>query len=975
MNISMSWLGIVALSASAAAQSAIGVIDPPNVAAPIALGSQVALVGDLDADGVGDFIVAAPGEANATGAVKAGVVRIYSGKTRACIQSLPGSVANGQFGFGAAGAGDFDLDGVPDLVIGTPFANVGGAGTGGVSLFSFKLQTFFSQVATATTSSLGFAVAGAGDLNGDGFPDVIVGAPSGSGIGPNGGAVVAISGKTKLVLWTMFGSAGDQLGWSVSGVGGDTNADGFGDVIAGAPTHDQSLTTDAGMAQIRSGVNGSLIRSFFGTLVGQNLGQSVAGLGDASGDGQADVAIGAPGTVVNGFANGGSVTTFTGSNGGQLGTSGLGVAGARFGSAVSRLADVSGDGRPEVLVGTPGGAAVAAPYDTGAAFVMRGADLLLLKSIFGTNVGSGFGAAVAGGLDASGDAFPDFLVGAPGTDTHGTDAGEAVLFSGAPPIGAELFRIAPQSSEFFGKAVALPGDLDGDGTPDVLVGSPDEVVGGLHVGAVRLYSGKTGAILRVFAAATTDGQYGASVTGVGDENADGVPDVLIGAPLSANAALAKAGKAVLYSGKNGAVIRTHLGAAAGNNLGASVAGVGDVNADGKPDYAVGIPAESAAVAKLGQAVVFSGATGLAIWTFNGASAGDLLGASVSGAGDANLDGRPDVIVGAPRDDVGGVDAGAAKVFSGKAGTLLFSKTSTGAGDRLGSSVAGAGDMNGDGFADVIAGAPLRNDGATDNGAVFGWSGMTNAQIFYAKGDANLHHLGAAVAGLGDIDLDGRGDFAAGAPDALPVGMARIFTGASGSPLYTLAPSVGSPSAFGAALAGASDLNADGFTDLVIGAPLASPEGGGSGEVTAVSLVPLGIAFYGTGTPGCSGSQTTTGNTAPTVGNAAFALRCNHAPPSALGLNLVGDVPNVLGSDPLGLGVLLHVDLFLSTTTFGLNMNSDAAGFASSPTPVPPTPGLAGVTLYGQSLWFWPAGPCSLPPFQLSTSRAVAITIQ
>ncbi len=133
-----------------------------------------------------------------------------------------------------------------------------------------------------------------------------------------------------------------------------------------------------------------------------------------------------------------------------------------------------------------------------------------------------------------------------------------------------------------------------------------------------------------------------------------------------------------------------------------------------------------------------------------------------------------------------------------------------------------------------------------------------------------------------------------------------------------------------------------------------------------------VASYGTGTPGCAGPQAMGFVSCPTLGNAAFALTCSAAPPSSLGLGLLTDAPDIAGSDPFGLGVLLHVDLFGALEVNALDVVSDAAGLGTVATPVPNLPSLAGKHYYMQVLWAWSS--CALPPYGLSTSNALDIRI-
>jgi len=201
-----------------------------------------------------------------------------------------------------------------------------------------------------------------------------------------------------------------------------------------------------------------------------------------------------------------------------------------------------------------------------------------------------------------------------------------------------------------------------------------------------------------------DDHLGRSLASVGDVNGDGRTDYIVGAynagPRDINGA--GAGAAFVYSGATGAVLYEKHGAAAGDQFGFSVAGAGDVDGDGRPDFVIGAHAAGFGA---GAAFVYSGATGALLYQKSGGAPGDLLGYSVGSAGDVNGDGRADFIVGANAADPGGRSAaGSAYVYSGATGGLLLRRDGAAAGDQLGISVAPAGDANGDGKFDVIVGA-------------------------------------------------------------------------------------------------------------------------------------------------------------------------------------------------------------------------------------------------------------------------------
>jgi hypothetical protein len=225
----------------------------------------------------------------------------------------------------------------------------------------------------------------------------------------------------------------------------------------------------------------------------------------------------------------------------------------------------------------------------------------------------------------------------------------------------------------------------------------------------------------------------------GDVNGDGYADVIVGA-RNDDSAGTDAGRIFVYLGGAGTAFdvssdATVDGLAAGDSLGSSVAGAGDVNGDGFADVIAGAPYyDSGPTTDAGRCHLFFGGPGtfdiVPDATLFGTSAPmDEFGISVAGAGDLNGDAFADVVVGAWRNDGGGTDAGRAWVYLGGAGTfdIMFDGFPAGAaGDGLGYSVSGAGDVNGDGFDDLMVGAPYGNGGVIDSGTAYLYLGGLGA---------------------------------------------------------------------------------------------------------------------------------------------------------------------------------------------------------------------------------------------------------
>ena len=322
--------------------------------------------------------------------------------------------------------------------------------------------------------------------------------------------------------------------------------------------------------------------------------------------------------------------------------------------------------------------------------------------------------------------------------------------------------------------------------------------------------------------ATPADRFGASLAPLGDLDGDGHGDLLVGAPFD-SAAGTLAGAAYVVSGQDGTILRTHLAIGALDHFGTAVASAGDVDDDGKIDYVVGAPEGSLNGVASGYVEVYSGATGLLLWQFLGDLDGDRLGIAVAGGIDVDQDGHDEVIAGAFGSDVGAIDAGLVRVYSGKLGNVLYSLPGGTAGDRLGIAVAGLPDVDGDGHDDFAAGADQDMVGA---GYARLWSGRTGSVLFTHSGANVGDATGFTLATVGLVDNDGIVDLAVASPGfdgtGPQAGRVEVLSGANGSPILTFD---GPPGArLGQALAPAGDDDGDGRDDLLVGAPFEAPGG-------------------------------------------------------------------------------------------------------------------------------------------------------
>jgi hypothetical protein len=384
----------------------------------------------------------------------------------------------------------------------------------------------------------------------------------------------------------------------------------------------------------------------------------------------------------------------------------------------------------------------------------------------------GFGASVAGVPDVDGDGVPDLLVGAAGEDGGEADAGRAYLFSGATnALIRTLSSPNPEASGHFGFSVAGVADADGDGRGDLLVGAPEEDGGATGAGRAYLFSGASGALLRTLESPNAEegGTFGFSISGVGDVDGDGRGDLLVGAYLE-TVVVPDAGQAYLYSGASGAFLRSFVSFNVEPNgqFGHSVTAVPDADGDGRDDLLIGAFLEDGGAEDAGRAYLFSGASGALLRTLESPEiqVNGHFGHGLGGVPDADGDGRGDLLIGANLEDGGEENAGRAYLISGATGALLHTLDNP---EPLqdayfGFSTDGVPDVDGDGRGELLVGAGFETGNAANARRAYVFSGRTGDLLttIRSPNPQPFSSFGFAVAGLGDVDGDGRGEALVGA---------------------------------------------------------------------------------------------------------------------------------------------------------------------------------------------------------------------
>ncbi len=531
------------------------------------------------------------------------------------------------------------------------------------------------------------------------------------------------------------------------------------------------------------------------------------------------------------------------------------------GISVSSAGDINGDGFDEVIVTTGGDSCVIFGRASGFNATLN------LSSLNGSNGfrldGVGAIACVSDAGDVNGDGFDDVIIGAPGFFTNALNSGSSyVVFGKATGFDVKLdlssldgsngFRLDGAAvRDFAGRSVSSAGDINGDGFDDVIVGADRADLNGKDSGASYVVFGKANGFDAVLNLSSLDGSNGFRLDGVrkydvlgysvsdaGDVNGDGFDDVIVGAfRADSNGHYNNGSSYVVFGKAAGFAAAIDLSSLNGSNgfrldgvassslSGRSVSSAGDVNGDGFDDVVVGAIGADYGDYSGSSYVVFGKATGFDAkmdlssldgrngFRLDGVARFDFSGSAVSNAGDVNGDGFDDVIVGASGADPNGDTSGANYVVFGKANgftaAINLSSLDGSNGFRLdgehgydfsGSSVSSAGDVNGDGFDDLIIGASGADPNGENSGSsyvIFGsrdiGQGGELPEVTGTADDDTLKGSEAAehfIAGSGNDNLLGRGGadvFDAGAGnDAIRIGdltFASIEGGDGNDALY------------------------------------------------------------------------------------------------------------------------------------------------------------------------------------------------
>lgn len=714
------------------------------------LGFSVAMAGDINDDRRSEILAGAPHYSN--GQADEGALYVLdglSGFQPQTVAIVEGNHAGAQFGYSVAGASDVNADRYGDIVVGAPFYNNGSGAEGAAFVYhggetGLNTSVSYKVPGTQPDSRFGHSVSTAGDVNGDGYADIVVGAYLyDNGEADEGAAFIyhgtAIGISTSPAAHLEGNQADARFGWSVA-CAGDVNADGYADVLIGAPYFDKG-ETDEGVAMVFQGSRNGISLTPASTIESNQanawLGCSVAPAGDLNYDTFSDIVVGAYG-YDNGETDEGIILTYHGAPNGIVDaekTVLTDIDGSNIGETLSPAGDVNGDGFSDIIVGSPGvfggGDGRVSVFYGSLNGIMPTDSVNLLRGDAQYNL---YGISVAGVGDVNGDGFEDVAVGSITEENDmGVGPGQVLVYPGSASGISRTAAYELTGPKGFGWTVSGAGDLNGDGYQDIVVFANYGAEWPSSYGKVFIYYGsQTGpsSAPQVFEGTET-APLTAIMTGAADLNADRFDDLIIHSGVYGST----------YTGT------VYYGSATGLDTtpqytitGTASTAAGDINRDGFNDIILTVP--SATGYPWAGRVLYGSTSGineanstlLKIPDSGTCCSPGIPNLVIDGAGDVNGDGYSDVIMGANRYvKEAFVSEGAFFVYHGAAAGVnpapAFAGYNEGDGDHvLGMGVAGAGDVNGDGYSDVMAGTSYQFGAGDTRQAMF---------VYYGNGRYNV----------------------------------------------------------------------------------------------------------------------------------------------------------------------------------------------------------------------------------------------
>ncbi len=720
------------------------------------------------------------------------------------------------FGRVVRSAGDVNGDGYNDIIVGAPnYGNAAGhMGSAYLYFGGAPMDTVADLIfrGEQIDDNFGCSVSGAGDVNGDGYDDIIIGAYGAGSSTYDGKAYIYFGGAAMdtdadVVLYGHNGDGDNEwengsFAISVASAG-DFNGDGYDDVLIGSSDYendDISYDYTGGVHLFYGGANMDATRDllFVGENDGDKFGRSVASAGDVNNDGYPDIIIGAYSADKAYIYLGGANPDTTAD---LVLTDNDGSGYSEFGFSVSGAGDVNGDNYDDIIIGN---------YNQTSAYIYYGGSTLdATADVNLVYTGGRFGISVSTAGDVNNDGYDDVIVGDDFNYDNNTK-GHAYIYFGSssmdnvPDIS---FSEGVANYSSFGRFVAYAGDINNDGYSDIVVGEDDDTYSS---GSAYVYLG--GQSMDNYTDVHLSGEgtgnsFGDKLTS-GDFNGDGYPDIAVSAPSYNNGD----GRVYIYLGGTNADSLADIIISGNGNI----ASAGDVNNDGFDDLIIAATSENNYT---GAVYLYFGGNPMDSqhdFIYQGTSQYQYFGSSLSSAGDVNGDGYDDIIIGTGGSTYANIYFGGVSLSNTPDVHLT-----DGTVDNFGRRVSNAGDVNNDGYDDVMVYG--NHYGYYNNlGRVliyFGGSSMDATADVGISGQSGYDYFGNSLSPAGDINGDGYDDIIIGAREYNYDGRAYIYFG--GSPMNSTADVVldaeSAGDDFGDVVSGIGDINNDTYDDVLVGA--------------------------------------------------------------------------------------------------------------------------------------------------------------
>ncbi len=761
------------------------------------MGDKIANAGDVNNDGFDDILIGCNFYDNVQS--NEGICYMFLGSSTTPGTtpdwSVESNTSSAEFGNSVAAAGDINNDGYDDVVIGSYKHTTSGrvfiyhGNATGLSLTGTSIS------GTGSGNEFGFCVTGNKDLNADGYDDIVTTAryKYGTGEASSAGRVYVFNGSATGIAttpsWTYTAKQANAHLGNAAAIS-DINNDGHFDLVVSAIDYD-TIGTDYGLVYVFmgtvAGFPASPTQLFLGTQTDEDLGTTITDLGDLNNDGYHEIAVGSP-YHDGAYTTSGRIYLFHGTATSLNLNPAMIISYEEFsaytGRSVSALGDTNGDGFDDFI-------AVNAVYnepDIGSGLLYFGdAEMNLTFGLWNKNSTTAYYGNTIGHMDMNQDGEMDLMIGAPNFDGGSTDEGKLFVFwnnGGYFDLQPDWTVESQQAGSYFAGSLSSAGDVNGDGYIDIAVGAINFDAEETDDGAVIIYYGNAMHQPNEWMRQIVDGgegygnsNYGSAICGGGDINNDGFDDIIISAP-SYNGPYTYEGIVHVYSGSSEGILDESLWnyslTGSSHNTGNALVNA-NFNGDNYDDLLIASGGYDGLEGAEGRIDLFYGtATGFSTspsWTVIGSDYWMDFGKHLAGGGDLNADGYADFIVSEEYYHYVNTDSLRFKLYFGSptfpvySGWHLDVKFYLGRG--IGDIIYFDGDLNGDGYDEILFAEIKGENGQGDEGLVYCYQGGLYGPDdipSLIENNIGLAYFGSALDIIPDMNDDGAGELFVGAPN-------------------------------------------------------------------------------------------------------------------------------------------------------------------------------------------------------------------